>query len=1017
MRHIIIFFILILASISAGEVAIEKVKLQLQWKHQFEFAGFYAAKEKGFYRDAGLDVELLEYDSGESITSMVLDGDATYGVTYASIVAEYLNGKPLVMMANFFKQSPLVLIAQEEISTPVKLKGKRVMGVSDSIDSITLVSMLQKFNITTKNIQNIAPTFNIQDFIDKKVDAMGVFTTNELYELNKRGVKYNLFDPTVYGTKYYDVNLFTTQKEATSNPQRVRKFKEASIKGWKYALANQDEMIEIILDRYNTQNKTREALAFEAKQIEQIMMPSVYEVGSIDKFRIETIAGNFRQSGFIKNQKDIGLDTFIFGYNSNPLGAVTNNSEDKVKLTREESLYLKKKKEIKMCVDPDWMPFERVEDGKYYGLASDYMKMFSQQINTPISLTKTKSWAESLKKIENRECDILPMAEKTESRERYMDFTKPYIDLPVVVATRTGIPFIDNILQIKEKKLGVVKGYSLIERLIEKYPDINLVEVSSMKDGLEKVENGTIFGYIDNAASINYAIEERYIGIIAISGKFDSRINLSVATRNDEKILNQIFEKLVSSIDIKTKHEISNRWINISYADKVDYTPVWQILTISFLVILFFLYRYIYIKRVMQKEINSKTKELKDMNLNLEETIEQRVADAKLIRDRFQLAIDGANDGLWDRDLITEQVYYSPRFKEQIGYVGDEIGTDIDEWVSRVHPDDIDNTVTDVNNYFQGVTELYENEHRLKHKDGSWIWVLSRAKALFDADGEPIRLVGFHTDITRKKELEENLQQLVDKKTNENIKQREVLQQQSKLTAMGEMIGNIAHQWRQPLAQINSAVLILDDEILLAKASNSLIDSKLDEIESTTTYMSETIDDFKNFYKEDKQKRLFSIQKSIETAVSLVAATLKYNYIDISKEFDSDTKIRSFKNEFEQVVLILVNNARDVLLSRKTIDPIVVLKVENMDNICTVSISDNAGGVEESIINKIFEPYFTTKHKSQGTGLGLYLSKVIIEENMGGRLYVENHKDGACFKIELCRSGASVEYSPNILNS
>ncbi len=999
MKHIMIFFILFLTSISANEVAIEKVKLQLQWKHQFEFAGFYAAKEKGFYRDAGFDVELLEYDSKESITDIILSGNATYGITYASIIAEYFNGKPLVMMANFFKQSPLVLVAQEGISTPAKLKGKRVMGVSDSIDGITLTSMLQKFNITTKDIQNIAPTFNIEGFIDKKVDAMGVFTTNELYELNKRGIKYNLFDPTVYGSKYYDVNLFTSKKEATDNPQRVKKFKDASIKGWEYALANQDEMVEIIIDKYNTQNKTREALVFEAKQIEQIMMPSVYEVGSIDKFRIETIADNFKQSGFIKNKQDINLGSFIFEYNSNHLGLATN--ENKIKLSQEESLYLKNKKEIKMCVDPDWMPFESVKNGKYYGLGSDYIKIFSQQINTPISLVQTKSWAESLDKIENRECDILPMADKTESRERYMDFTKPYVNLHTVIATKTGIQFIDNILQIKEKKLGVVKGYAIMEQLKKSSPNINLVEVSSIDDGLKKVVNGTIFGYIDNAFSINYAIEESYIGLVSISGKLDDHINISVATRNDEKILNKIFEKLVSSIDTKTKHDILNKWISISYTNKVDYTLVWQVLAISILIILFLIYRYIYIKGVMQKEINSKTKELRDINLNLEKTIEHRVADIKLIQDRFQLAIDGANDGLWDRDLVTEQVYYSTRFKEQIGYKDDEIGANISEWVDRVHPDDIDNTVIDVNNYFQGLTELFENEHRLKHKDGSWIWVLSRAKALFDADGKPIRLVGFHTDISRKKELEENLQQLVNKKTSENIKQREVLQQQSKLTAMGEMIENIAHQWRQPLAQINSAVLIIDDEIHNTSIHSSLIESKLDEIESTTAYMSNTIDDFKNFYMENKQKSLFSLQNSIEIAVSLINATLKYNNIEIIKKLNPNIKIDNFKNEFEQVILILINNSKDALISRETINPKIIIEQETVKSVCTICISDNAGGVEKGILNKIFEPYFTTKHKSKGTGLGLYLSKVIIEENMGGKLYVENKNEGACFIVEF----------------
>jgi len=242
MKQIFIIFcimILTLQIVNANELKLDKVKLQLQWKHQCEFAGFYAAKEKGFYKDVGLDVEFLEYDNKQTITDKVLNGGALYGVTYASIISEYLNAKPVILIANFFKQSPLVLITQADIQTPANLKDKRVMGVSNTIDNITLTAMLNKFGISTKDIKNMPTTFNIQDFIDKKVDAMSVFTTNELYELNKKAIKYNIFDPTAYGTKYYDVNLFTTKKEVDNNPLRVQNFKEASIKGWKYALNHQ----------------------------------------------------------------------------------------------------------------------------------------------------------------------------------------------------------------------------------------------------------------------------------------------------------------------------------------------------------------------------------------------------------------------------------------------------------------------------------------------------------------------------------------------------------------------------------------------------------------------------------------------------------------------------------------------------------------------------------------------------------------------------------------------------------
>ncbi|MEA3456889.1 MAG: ABC transporter substrate-binding protein, partial [Campylobacterota bacterium] len=274
----------------AGNQVLEKVTLQLQWKHQFEFAGFYAAKEKGFYADAGLDVTFVEFNEHTNITGEVLNENAQYGLSYSSIIAEYLNGKPLVLLANFFKQSPLVLVAQAEIKTPADLKGKKVMGISNTIDNITLWTMLNKFNVQIEDIDNIRTNFSIDDFVNKKVDAMSVFTTNELYQLEKKGIKYNIFDPVSYGAKYYDVNLFTTQKELSEHPHRVKAFAEASIKGWEYALSHQEELIEVILKKYNPQHKSKEALEFEARQIEYIMLPDVHKVGSIDTDRVKMIA-------------------------------------------------------------------------------------------------------------------------------------------------------------------------------------------------------------------------------------------------------------------------------------------------------------------------------------------------------------------------------------------------------------------------------------------------------------------------------------------------------------------------------------------------------------------------------------------------------------------------------------------------------------------------------------------------------------------------------------------------------
>ncbi|MBC8236815.1 MAG: ABC transporter substrate-binding protein, partial [Helicobacteraceae bacterium] len=314
-----IFFLLLSTTfLYADKQEVQKLTLQLQWKHQFEFAGFYMAKEKGFYKDVGLDVEFLEFNESTNIVESVLSEKADYGLGYSSIIADYLNEKPIVFIANIFKQSPLVLVTQKHIKSLTQLKGAKVEGLANNIDNITLYTMLDKFDIHEADIQTVKPSFSIDNFVNQKVDAMSAFTTNELFLLDEARVQYNIFDPVTYGAKYYDVNLFTSTNEVTKHPQRVRNFKMASLEGWKYALSHQDETIDVILKKYNTQYKSKEALMFEAKQIQHIILPEVHELGSIDLTRVEMIGDSFIQSGFIQNKKMSSFTT-LYHFKSNIL--------------------------------------------------------------------------------------------------------------------------------------------------------------------------------------------------------------------------------------------------------------------------------------------------------------------------------------------------------------------------------------------------------------------------------------------------------------------------------------------------------------------------------------------------------------------------------------------------------------------------------------------------------------------------------------------------------------------------
>ena len=243
---------------------------------------------------------------------------------------------------------------------------------------------------------------------------------------------------------------------------------------------------------------------------------------------------------------------------------------------------------------------------------------------------------------------------------------------------------------------------------------------------------------------------------------------------------------------------------------------------------------------------------------------------------------------------------------------------------------------------------------------------------------------------------------LIEEKRKNKIKD-ELCIQQSKMAAMGEMIGNIAHQWRQPLSVISTGATGLK----LQKECNMLTDEHLiktcDSINDNAQYLSQTIDTFRNFIRETKEYKEVIVQESLEEVIKLLEASLQNNHINLKKDIEETQpiKINMIAGELSQVLINIINNAKDVLIDRNIEDALIDISLKTNDNKVVISIEDNAGGIPVDILPKIFDPYFTTKHQSIGTGLGLYMSYKIITENLNGNLYAQNMKNGAKFIVEL----------------
>ena len=506
------------------------------------------------------------------------------------------------------------------------------------------------------------------------------------------------------------------------------------------------------------------------------------------------------------------------------------------------------------------------------------------------------------------------------------------------------------------------------------------------------------------------------------------------------------------------------------------------------------------------------------------------------LTERLGLAFSGNNDGIWDWDLENDTLYFSPSWKRMLGYASHEIESSFSEWEQRVHPDDLQNTLDDIQNYLDAKHKSYENRHRMKHKDGSWVWILDRGKAKFDEQGKALRFIGTHTNITREKNLEEELKQvnsslekMIEVKTSELRKSRDYFQtiintvhdgmaildlesnfilvndryakmtgytkedlyqkscvvltapefleeskkviqlacingsyleyekiclmkdggrlpvrmdfilmpdkkqllvltkdirdekaqqreaelhdqqmlQQSRLAQMGEMISMIAHQWRQPLGAISTtaANLSLKLEIqeyeLKTQTSREECSTyflkRLGNIEGYVESLTNTIDDFRNFYKPNKNAVFISFEEVLNKALNIIKSSLSNDGVEIVVECNSKKHIEMYDGEMMQVILNILKNAQDNFLEKEIRNKRLDIEIDGN----AISIKDNGGGISPKIVKKIFDPYFSTKNEKNGTGLGLYMSKIIVEEHHNGSFNVANVKDGVSFTIEL----------------
>ena len=1105
---ILILFLntLLFANSDSDKKGLEKLSLQLEWKHQFEFAGFYAAIEKGYYKDIGIELEIKEFHEGIDITQDVINQKATFGISSSALILEKLKQKPVVLIASYFKQNALALITKPDIKTPSDLKNKRIMALENEIENTSLGVMLKDFEINKNDFTLINHDFKIDKFVNDNIDAMSIFTTSQPFELDKLGISYNILNPASFGIYSYDVELFTSESFVIKDKNKVKDFVNATNKGWEYAFANKEEIVNLIYEKYS-KRKSKEALLFEANKTEQIFKTNIFKIGAIAPELIKLNADMYVKLGLVDKKYD--TESIMSDYYLND----KNNFQNF--LTNEEKEYLRNLNKIKVHNEKDWAPYNYNINGEPLGFSIDYMNLLASKLGISVEYISGHLWNDFLEMIKTKEIDVMLNISKTQDRDKFLNFTSSYTQALDTVFTRKEEKNLKSLDDFNGKTLAVIKGFYEEELLIRHYPNIKLLPVENSLEALKKVAFYEADGAIDSFTVGNYFLENKSITNLKPAFEVkDTRFNLDMhlATNKDNVILRDILEKAKAKISQEELHLLKKKWLNTNQVFKPQYNTI---------------------KLTAQEEDYLTNKESITMCIDPDwepfETFDKKknhvgiAADIiELISNRLAIKINVIHTNSWEQSIefsknskceLMSFLNETPKRKEWLDFtkplfndpnvivgrvdtnsiedlskikasIAIPKGTAMYERFEKDFPNLIIIPVSSEEEAFkfveykkadltvrsmiitaytikkEGIFNLkiinqpagYENYLRMgviksepllkdilnkgietltqediqniinkwvaikyeKIVDYTYLWLvlgvvliiliffayrqyllnLTNSYLKNEIRKRTEQLENSNLILNQKKDelfqLNRNLEIKIKNEVEKNKMIQEKLFKADKLASMGEMISNIAHQWRQPLSVISTIATGIKLQKELDNLNENELIHNMELINKNAQYLSETINDFRNFIKGDRKIKNYDLSSTINNFLHIVDSSLKKHNINLILNLQENIKIDGYPNELIQCLINIFNNSKDALEEIKQENPLFFITTSLNEKTLIISMKDNAGGIPLNILPKIFEPYFTTKHKSQGTGLGLHMTYKLIDEGMNGKIEVQN---------------------------
>lgn len=745
--------------------------------------------------------------------------------------------------------------------------------------------------------------------------------------------------------------------------KQLSKFKD------KFELIYKNDATEAFLDLNN--NKVDAVISFNRdiyliKKYEFTKIKSVYK---IDEFSLETITAIkpddvILQSIMNKMINAIPIDeknAIIQKW----LGSEHYFDESRNKLTQDEIEYLKNNR-FSLCFQHNVSFANRIENGEFKGYVGDVFKEIKRKTDINFDIIQPNSYEDLNEKVKNNKCDIVSIIVK--NQERFPNINPSETILQTYMLAISSMNSSSH--EIDDKHLNneifIAPFLPYLENFKKLYPQANVILEPNEEKQLKLIQENKNFHLLIPMNLVKEFLNKHGKDKFKITHRFDDyKFDLSIGVNENRPKLLTILNKTRNDFDKGFLSSIASKNISFEYVQKVDNNRHYIVFIVILLALVAsLLVRYIYIKRELrQKELAQQEKE------------RQLLEDYRIIEKQTK-------SYMFKYVPKTKEIVYTQGLKDVYELDDNEVPTkdlimsSMDEEsrkkISKIEKEEIISSVQ-----FK-ITTKNGNEKYLQESTA-----ISKTK-----NGDTLFIV-YGSDVSDKV-----------KKANEIETQKALLLQQSRLAQLGEMISMIAHQWRQPL----NAISLWQGTLLSHIETNyNSKDEKIEKMNSkivqSITFMTETIDNFRNFYKPTKEKNRFDFSMAIRNAYDLILATLNSQNIKVDLNLEDNLEITSYEGELKQVFLVLVNNAIDTMKNKS--EKKLIITTKKVEHGLVLEVHDFGNGIPEHIQHRVFEPYFTTKHSSTGTGLGLYMSKIITEKSFNGKIDFETSQNGTTFRLFL----------------